>query len=284
MAEYLTANLQKSPQNWQRRTSIPSDLTNTGKREPKPRQFPSLLLKSVSYIKKWEALVDFFMFPFILVCLVGRRRRMKRMNPSSITTLRSIPSTLRLLALFTLITGSAQDARKQQMPSQPGSKAQIPFFAEFLHLFFCITLSVFMAGVGRGKSCCLVPSLWHDRASAGTGPLCLGGAPPHPPLLLHLLNLLLFIFYARVQQGWKAPGSSCRRQHSPSWRQPRASGRGTETQNPLLASRVTKVPPPRWHPACVTQEPPPSPDCCTRGGICFGCCWKKTPWPQKCRS
>lgn len=61
---------------------------------------------------------------------------MKRMNPSSVTTLRSIPSTLRLLASFMLITGSAQDARTQQIPSQPGSKPQIPFFAEFLHLFF----------------------------------------------------------------------------------------------------------------------------------------------------
>lgn len=116
------------------------------------------------------------------------------MDPSSITTLRSIPSMLRLLASFMLITGSARDARKQQIPSRPGSKPQIPFFAEFLHLFFCITLSVFMAGVGRGKSCCLVPSLWHDHASAGTGPLCLGGAP-HPPLLLYLLNLLLYYYY-----------------------------------------------------------------------------------------
>lgn len=176
--------------------------------------------------------------------------------------------------------------RSRSLPN-PDPSLKSHFLLNFCTYFFCITLSVFMAGVARGKSCCLVPSLWHDRASAGTGPLCLGEAHTHThthTLLLYLLNLLLFIFYARVQQGWKAPGSSCWRQHSPSWRQPRASGRGTETQNPLLASRVTKVPPPRWHPACVTQEPPPSPGCCTRGGICFGCCWKKTPWPQKCHS
>lgn len=211
---------------------------------------------------------------------------MKRMNPSSVTTLRSIPSTLRLLASFTLITGSAQDARTQQIPSQPGSKPQIPFFAEFLHLFFLHHAFGFHGWCGQRQELLPCPiTVARPCQCRDRSPLLGGSTHTHThPLLLYLLNLLLFIFYARVQQGWKAPGSSCWRQHSPSWRQPRASGRGTETQNPLLASRVTKVPPPRWHPACVTQEPPPSPGCCTRGGICFGCCWKKTPWPQKCHS
>jgi len=174
---------------------------------------------------------------------------------SFITTLRSIPSTLCWLASFALITISAPSARKPLPKPAPSLKPH--FFADFFHYFLHCAFG-FHGWCWQGQEPSPRPSTMAQLGRHGVGSPLLGGAPP--PLLLYLLlYLLLFIYNFRVHQGREAPRSSRRHRHSPSRRQLRASGRGTETKNPLLA--VREAPPQRWHPAHVTKGPPPSPSC-----------------------
>lgn len=124
-------------------------------------------------------------------------------------------------------------------------------------LNFCVTLLVFVAGVGEAR---VVPSPWPGHPIKGTGPLCLRGPPPW--LLLYLIHLLLYLLLFLSRARFIKAGN------------PRGAAAGAETALPETGRELQeeqlkpKIPnlllgTPRCHHSAGPT---------TQGHVCFGCC------------
>lgn len=138
-----------------------SGLTTQGSESPKPLRVPSRLQKSASCVKKGTLWWISLFFPLFSGVQCDPEAEEEEEDGTFLyhnTPPPHVPSARLICVNYQLNAGN----RIQTSNSN------------FL-LNFCVTLLVFVAGVGEAR---VVPSPWPGHPIKGTGPLCLRGPPP----------------------------------------------------------------------------------------------------------